>query len=198
MNVFVLCTGRCGSATFIEACRHITNYTAGHHSRSRLLGAERLNFPPRHIEADNRLSWFLGRLDRQFGDSTFYVHLKRDDRGVAESMVQRWGSGIQRAYATGIVMGKSAQHSPLEVCLDFCDTVNSNIEHFLKDKRRKMDFSLKTAKADFTRFWGRIEAQGDLDAALAEWDVRHNASDDSLVHRALRLVGAPARVKRSA
>ncbi len=56
MDVFVLCTGRCGSTTFIKACAHITNYTAAHESRTGLLGSDRLDYPGKHIEADNRLS----------------------------------------------------------------------------------------------------------------------------------------------
>jgi hypothetical protein len=46
MNVFVLCTGRCGSTTFARACRHMTNYGVGHESRIGKLGEERLAFPP--------------------------------------------------------------------------------------------------------------------------------------------------------
>ena len=56
MNVFVLCTGRCGSTTFACACRHIENYTAAHESRSHLAGPERFAYPEDHIEVDNRLS----------------------------------------------------------------------------------------------------------------------------------------------
>lgn len=56
MNVFVLNSGRCGSTTFIAACRHITNYSSGHESRATLIGEERLAYPTQHIEADNRLS----------------------------------------------------------------------------------------------------------------------------------------------
>ena len=44
MNVFVLNTGRCGSTTFIEACRHITNYSAAHESKTGRLGPARLRF----------------------------------------------------------------------------------------------------------------------------------------------------------
>ena len=51
-NVFVLCTGRCGSTSFERACRHATNWTSGHETRSHLLGADRLAYPDRHIEAD--------------------------------------------------------------------------------------------------------------------------------------------------
>ena len=67
MNVFILNSGRCGSTTWIRACTHIDNFSAGHETRSHLSGDARLDYPDRHIEADNRLSWLLGRLDRQYG-----------------------------------------------------------------------------------------------------------------------------------
>ncbi len=47
MNVFVLTTGRSGSLTFAEACRHISNYSSGHETRVGLIGAERLAYPGR-------------------------------------------------------------------------------------------------------------------------------------------------------
>lgn len=56
MNVFVLCTGRCGSMTFAEACSHAVNYTTGHES-----GRHRrydLKYPADHIEVDNRFPQF--------------------------------------------------------------------------------------------------------------------------------------------
>lgn len=71
MNVFVLCTGRCGSTTFIESARHISNYSAGHETRTYLTGAARFDYPQSHIEADNRLSWLLGRLNKTFGGGRF-------------------------------------------------------------------------------------------------------------------------------
>ncbi len=101
MNVFVLCTGRCGSSTFIEACHHIANYTSAHESRSSLLGAERLAYPAQHIEADNRLSWLLGRLDAAYGDSAFYVHLQRNHPDTAASFVSATRAASSRP--TGVV-----------------------------------------------------------------------------------------------
>lgn len=186
MNVFVLSTGRCGSTTFIEACRHVTNFTSAHESRARICGPHRLRYPAQHIEADNRLSWFLGRLDREYGDRAFYVHLRRNDRKTADSHLNRYHGGIMRAYSAGILMRKNTKHDRLAVCLDYCDTVNSNIECFLKDKSHTLTMTLETAKADFRVFWQRIGAQGNLDAALAQWDVRHNPSSDSLAYRAVR------------
>jgi hypothetical protein len=46
--------------------------------------------------------------------------------------------------------------------------------------------TLENAKADFRVFWKLVDARGDLDAALAQWDVRHNPSSDSLAYRAVR------------
>ena len=82
-NVFVLCTGRCGSTTLVEACGHLSNWTSGHETRTHLLGPARLAYPDGHIEADNRLSWLLGRLDEAFGDRAAYVHLTRDPEAVS-------------------------------------------------------------------------------------------------------------------
>lgn len=186
MNVFVLCTGRCGSVTFIEACRHISNYSAAHESRSHLVGSERLAFPPRHIEADNRLSWYLGRLDQAYGDTAFYVHLLRDAEATAKSFVRRYETGIIKAYADGIIMGKKPASDPMEVCLDYVNTVNSNIAAFLRDKSQTMTFHLEQADADFRVFWERTGAEGDLDAALAQWQQRHNASSPGLLPQLLR------------
>src|SRR5438132_14275765 len=113
MNVFVLCTGRCGSQTFIKACSHLSNYSSAHESRMPLLGPERLRYPINHIEADNRLSWLLGRLDKAYADEAFYVHLIRDEEAVAASFVRRYDSGIMQAYRDpGILMGLSKHADP--------------------------------------------------------------------------------------
>ena len=178
MNVFVLCTGRCGSTTFVEACKHITNYTSAHESRAVVAGPGRVQYPADHIEADNRLSWFLGRLEKAYGDDAFYVHLTRDRMQTAKSFTKRFGAGlIMNAYARGILLGPPpAEVDPLDLCLDYVDTVTSNIDAFLKTKTRKMDFRLETAKDDFRILFERIGAQGDLAAALAEWDSSYNVT----------------------
>jgi len=105
MNVFVLCTGRCGSMTFSEACKHIKNYTSSHESKNHLFGKERLNYPNNHIEVDNRLSWFLGSMDKKYGNDAYYVHLKRDTLNVAKSYLERWEFGITKSYHNGIILG---------------------------------------------------------------------------------------------
>ncbi len=174
MNVFVLCTGRCGSVTFVKACEHITNFTAGHESRIRKVGPGRLEYPFGHIEADNRLAWFLGRLDEAYGDAGFYVHLMRDEEETARSFAKRGNLRLMAGYRSGIYLEPEAE--ALDVARDLVKTVNANIRLFLKDKTRKMDFRLETAAKDFREFWERIGALGDWEKAVAEWEVHYNQS----------------------
>ncbi|MDP0490312.1 MAG: hypothetical protein Q7Q71_04595 [Verrucomicrobiota bacterium JB023] len=179
MNVFILNTGRCGSTTFAKACSHIENFTAKHESRTHLLGESRLNYPPNHIEADNRLSWLLGRLDETYGDSAFYVHLTREREQVAESFVKRYDSGIIEAYrGKGIMLNLPDNSNPLDVARDYCETVDSNIRLFLRDKSMKMNIQLETIEVGFRDFWEKIGAEGDIEGAIKEFSIRHNASKE--------------------
>jgi hypothetical protein len=176
MNVFILNSGRCGSTTFIRACQHITNYTCAHESLIAETGPRRLNYPANHIEADNRLSWFLGRLDQAYGDDAFYVHLHRNTQDTIASFARRIDFGILKAYEQGILLHDEHRLPAEEVASDYLQTVNSNIRHFLKDKSACMDVSLESVETDFAEFWQRIDAQGDRDAALREWVIHYNAS----------------------
>ncbi|SRR5258707_186120 len=177
MNVFILCTGRCGSTTIIKACQHISNFSSAHESRAHLLGDDRFNYPPNHIEADNRLSWLLGRLGRRYGKDAVYVHLKRNLRDTADSFVNGAGAGIFKAYkGSGIIMGSRKGIAPMAIALDYCDTVTSNIEMYLQDKPNKLEFNLEKAKQDFPTFCELIGAEANMGKALAEFDVRYNTS----------------------
>jgi hypothetical protein len=176
MNVFVLNTGRCGSSTFIHACRHISNFTAGHESNIHCIGKARLDYPAQHIEADNRLSWILGRLEEKFGDNAFYVHLRRNPKDAARSFSLRMNFGIMKSYREGVLLGGQPGQADLQIAEDYIQTAESNICTFLKDKSHKMNFQLEQAKPDFRSFWKNIDAEGDLTAALKEWDTSYNAS----------------------
>jgi hypothetical protein len=197
MNVFVLCSGRCGSITFSRAAAHITNFTSGHESRTQRIGDDRFAFPDNHIEVDNRLSWLLGRLDEKFGREAFYVHLTRDSQLTAISLDKRWTvqHGIMPAYRNGILSGSGADS--LDVCMDYVAATNANIRMFLKDKPNQMHFALESAERQWPEFWSRIGARGDLEASLSEWTVKHNATPErhailSGVQRARALFFAPA------
>lgn len=174
-SVFVLCTGRCGSTTFIKACEHINNYSAAHESRVSMYGDERLNYPEYHIEADNRLSWFLGRLDQKYRDDAVYVHLHRNPKKVAESYNRRWpySGTIVRAFANGILMSKELSINP---CVDYVRTALENITHFLKDKTQVFYVDIDSPEKTFIDFWNYIHAEGDLEVALSEFKKNYNPS----------------------
>lgn len=180
MNVFILNTGRCGSTTFIKACQHITNYTSAHESLSSKTGAQRFNYSYNHIEADNRLSWLLGRLDEKFPEDVFYVHLSRNKDDVTASFSKRIGFGILKAYEQGVLMHEQHLLPAHDIAEDYIETVESNIKLFLKGKTNKIEISLETIKTDFTKFWDKIGAEGNLEKALKEWDMNYNASDAEL------------------
>ena len=178
-QVFVLCTGRCGSTTFARAAEHITNYTVKHESRTHLLGPARLAYPTRHIEVDNRLAWWLGNLDQTFGDTPYFVHLTRDPTEVAASYANRKHYGLLKGYHKSLLchrMRPNTETDMTKIAADMVATITANITHFLRDKTKVMQMPLETIEKDFPTFWHWIGAKGDLPAALAEWTVLHNAS----------------------
>jgi hypothetical protein len=197
MNVFVLSTGRTGSLSLERACQHMTNFTAAHESRCQITGDERINFPDQHIEIDNRLSWFLGRLDKVYGKNAIYIHMVRDSTKTAESYRRRWNreTGIVRAYAYGILKRQEHEIKDMEkICLDYVENVNENITLFLKDKPHKMIFRLEEGEEDLRKMWDLIKAEGDFDDALASFTNRHNEgwenekAHNAMVNKVLRIV----------
>lgn len=178
-TIIVLCTGRCGSMTLAAACAHLTTHTSAHEGRTHVVGPARFAFPDNHIEIDNRLAWFTGRLDAAWGDRAAYVHLTRDPEAVAQSFAQRAGQGILKAYRNEILARSriKARQTPLiDFCRDYVETVTANITHFLRDKTHVMDMTLETMPDDFEQFVGWIAADGDLSAARAELAISHNAT----------------------
>jgi len=181
MNVFVLCTGRCGSKTFSKACGEIKNYTSGHETRSGFIGFNRTNYPRDHIEIDNRLSWFLGRLDKIYGDAAVYVHLTRFSEKVVRSYTRRYRNGIIMSYYgsnnNGILLGVDKNnYRKSDIVRDYVHTVDSNIEFFLKDKTKKMNFDIAKANELFPEFCKLINAEVDMDKALEHFNTRYNES----------------------
>lgn len=174
-NIFILCTGRCGSTTLFKACKNFLNYTSGHETRTSFIGAERFMYPRKHIEADNRLAWLLGRLDETYGDSPLYVHLERDRDSTARSFAKRKGGIISAYQGNGIIMGCKESDQFL-IARDYVDTVTSNIKYFLSNKKNVISFQLENARSDFVKFATTAGAKGDLDLALSEFDTKHNAS----------------------
>ena len=184
MNVFILCSGRTGSVSFIKACEHISNFSADHESKAKDFSASKFKYPDQHIEADNRLSWFLGHLDKAYGDSAYYVVLKRDKAETVASFGKRWNNrgSIIAAFKSGILMLGDRTTDGSEssgICELYYDTVYNNIDLFLKDKTKVLRIDLENIKDDFARFWEWIGAEGDMKASLKEFEQKHNSSKKS-------------------
>lgn len=185
MRVFILCTGRSGSVTFIKACEKIENYSCGHETLGNNIGSDRMIYQDNHIEADNRLSWFLGALDHDFGNNAMYVHLKRDKENTVRSLNRRWRrrGSIVPAFCEGILMippEKLGAVKRMDVCSHLYDTMNTNIVHFLENKTNTLTINLENIKNDFKEFWNFIEADGDLNEALKVFDTNYNYSKKPL------------------
>jgi hypothetical protein len=68
------------------------------------------------------------------------------------------------------------EQDPLIVAKDYLNTVNFNIELFLKDKTNKMQFTLEQSKDDFIQFCELINAEVNLELAMKEFEIKYNAS----------------------
>lgn len=191
MKVAVLTAGRSGSMSLYQACGHIQNYTTGHDSGSGELAQVRTLLKDRHIEIDTRFAWLLGRLSESNADDVYYVFLTRDGAAIAKSYDQRWQNrkGIIRGYCEAILQ-RDKPDGDLDLAIDLVETIEANIRVFLKDKRHSV-IHLEMWQDDIPRFFREIEAEVDLDAALAAFGERHNAS-----RRSSAFVRARFRVSR--
>lgn len=188
MNVFVLTTGRSGSMTFAKACKHMTNYTAGHETRRKMILRERLNFPDNHIEVDGRLAFYLGQIDNKYGDNAYYVHLRRNLHDTIQSCLPMAQSGTIKAWGRYIVISPEPDEKIIQ---DMLQNMTWNIESFLKNKSRVLRFDLENAHHDWPIFWEFIGAKGDYAGALEEWETKWNSTemraDEKYRHKPFRV-----------
>ena len=178
MRVFVLCTGRCGSVTFARACSFIRNYTVGHESRWGRFGMDRLDYPENHIEVDNRLVWYLGLIDRIYGNEAFYVHLTRSRQHVIESFAQRHHRELMAGWRAIIDMEMSG--TPQQRAAEYVDCATAAIQSFLKDKPYWVPVPIEDAKCGFTRMCSVINASVDEVGAWSTLARRHNQGLEGL------------------
>ena len=183
MNVFVLAPERSGTTTFFKACSHITNYTVAHETnQNSILRHFNMWYPDNHIEIDNRLTFNLGWLDL-YHPNAYYVHLQRDLINTATSLSKRYFNhgNVVRGYLDSIIgvrPEKVPDHHLFGVAMQFVNMTRYNIYAFLKGKKH-MDFHIDIdPQNSFKKFWDAIGAEGDLNAALAEFQIKHNASRD--------------------
>ena len=182
-NIFVLSSGRCGSMTFIKACKHINNYSSEHESGRNLKSDQKYNliYPNYHIESDNRLTWFLGNLDKIYGNKSYYIKLTRDKNKIINSYLKRksLNQGIIPAFAINIFQQKKwkiTDNGYKWATESFVNTSYNNIDLFLKDKKNKIEIDIEKPISKFKQFWHEINADGDLNKAIDEFSKSYNSS----------------------
>lgn len=168
MRVFVTGTGRCGTSTFYHACRHMTNYTAGHESAACYYDYQ---YPDWHIEASGGLSFFVGTLLKRHPASK-WVLLKRNRWDTIDSLVKQSAESMRRFGQFWLYMSDPDPFLAADV---FYETVHDLI-HAAVPKGQLRVMEMERAKDDWRDFWKWIGAEGDFDASLAEWDRKYNSS----------------------
>ena len=183
-NIFVLSAGRCGSMTFIKACDHITNYTSQHESGRNFESHQKYNliYPEYHIESDNRLTWFLGSLDKLYGNKAYYVKLTRNKDKIINSYLKRksLNQGILPAFAINILQQKKwsiSKDGYRWAAKHYINTVYDNIDFYLRDKTNKIEFDIDDPIDKFNQIWLDIEAEGNLNNAMEEFLKYYNLSN---------------------
>jgi hypothetical protein len=176
VRAFVLGTGRCGTTTFAKACESITNYTVGHETQARQV-KNRLGFPDHHIEVDHRLAWFLGTIDVMYRDEPVYVHLTRNPDKVARSWAAKakHKPGQAATWSETVIYQPQKKIAPLVTAKLMVESVNHNIDLFLKDKTKVVRMRIEDPHDAFDEFWRLIGAEGNRRKAHDELKVRHNA-----------------------
>jgi len=171
-----------------KACQVATNYTAAHES---LYLRNDLKYPDNHIEVNNRLTWWVGLLDKKFPDAK-YVYLTRDPEAVAIShekncmkkparIIEYWRRTMRMGWKKHKAGNpKLRNERPAIVdCREYVAACNGLIEVFLRSPKRNGEprdwFHVDIDDPEsFRRFWLWAGLEGDLDKAMDVFNIRTN------------------------
>lgn len=176
MKVLVLGTGRCGTATFLKACSHITNYRCVREPKYHFNFGS-LEFPleteQNSIIIDPHLTWLLPLLS----SSAFLVHLKRTKADVVASWIKRGDHRGPGPWNRFVFSNTISFKDSCELCYD---AMVGQIEAEFTSRENRgqnyMTLHLESIKTRWLAFWNTIKAEGDYKKSLAEWDRKYNAS----------------------
>ena len=167
MRVFVVGTARSGTTTLYQACRHIKNYTAGHESEAGMVPT--YHYPNQNIEASHLLVIAIPLLRSRYPDSK-WVHIVRNkEKTVASMRRQLWDWSewwVAQWYLT-------QQHSDIYYGIEsYYDRVNDLCKELMPAEHMTID--IDTAKEQWPDFWNWIGAEGEMEAAMKEFDRAYN------------------------
>jgi len=189
VRVFVVGTGRCGTRTFAMACKHISNFTAGHETHARQSIGD-LSYPDQHIEVDHHLTWGLPLLLKRYpvGSDAVYVHLLRDRAACVGSYSRRLNMDLFAKLACFV---NCTRHTPglrRAAAEYYYDAINALADSALRKaplregyrfEGNRLTVFIESLPEAWPRFWELIGAEGNHEAALAETRKRYNRGLES-------------------
>ena len=183
MRIFVVGTGRCGTRTFSQACKRISNFTSGHETHARrLLG--NLDYPDNHIEVDHHLGWALPMLLEKYppGPDAYYVHLVRERSACVASLARRHDMDYFAALCCFVECSRRTPDVRRRAAEYYYDMRNASIAGALRSAQAgafSARVEIENLPSAWHGFWDMIGARGDLVAALVECSKRYNRGLES-------------------
>lgn len=115
-------------------------------------------------------------MEKVYGTEPLYVWLRRDRVATAESWSRRTEIPTSQinAWPKAAFFGAKG-YSPLEIAQLMVDSTEDNIQLFLKDKNY-IEAWIENPIPPFAQMWEQIGAEGDYESAIAEFEIRHNAT----------------------
>lgn len=172
MKILATGTGRCGTHTFAAACRHMTNYRV--RLEAHMADGGPVCPEPQTIDVSAAAHIQVAALRREHPD-LLVVHLIRERAACVRSLSQfRLPSGEHVIDVWGSVYLGGAPSDRTRAAEIYYDSVMAML-----DATFPVRVFLRRGKEMFRKLWGDVGATGDLNAALAEWDIKHFASEAS-------------------
>lgn len=174
MRVFVVGTGRCGTSTFYQACKHITNYTVGHETKKGPSKIGDWEFPDNHIEISSNLTIALPHLIRTYPEAKF-VRLKRNKQDCIKSLAECVPESMvmfakQWWYLYDIDLISLDYLKVASTFYDWCEELYQMVLPI-----GSLFYDIEKMEQNFAKFCLTIEATGKLADGTSEFKKKYNS-----------------------
>jgi len=171
MRVFVFGSGRCGSVSFAESCKYMTNYTCAHESIN-----YDLEYPDNHIEVNPQFRVIIPELMSKYLDAKF-VWLTRNPEKVTASIrvldkgrwLRDWWVFYNTLKPTNL---DEAARITTRCLLHTCSIVFQQIP----ESQKKL-LMIEKIQHQLKDFWDWIDAEGDFELAKESFNKPKNTSE---------------------
>ena len=153
MRVFFISPGRTATTTLAQAFSSCVSWTSAHESNTKKRYADRCLYAQKHVEADNRLVFFLPRLTELYAASEMLVIVRRDRKKIANSYRKRWWKfNLPKIYVFGILM-RSFAESEDELIDDMVDWIYDTIFYHAKNWNNVVVLDIEQPQEGFAKIF---------------------------------------------